>query len=101
MSDDAGFGFAPPPFKPDEALQQLRRTLRGQTGLAERGGQFEWKGRPAVELTLAEGAIQARLARRPQTRPEWDARRLASGADVRGFADEVKRRLARWKDDDE
>ena len=27
MNDDPG-GFAPPPFKPDEALVQIRRALR-------------------------------------------------------------------------
>ena len=35
MSEE--FGFAPPPFKPDEALQKLRRELR-ELGLTEREG---------------------------------------------------------------
>ena len=38
MSDDSA-GFAPPPFKPDEALQRARRELRG-LGLTEREGRF-------------------------------------------------------------
>ena len=99
MSDD--FGFAPPPFKPDDALTQLQRTLRALGGLAERGAQFEWKARPAVALAVRDGAIEARLARKPLTRPEWETRTLKNGADVRRFADEVKQRLARWKDADE
>ena len=99
--DGSGFAFAPPPFKPAEALLQLQRTLRGLGGLAERGAQFEWKGRPAVAVAAEEGAIQARLARRPATSPEWERRMLRNGADVRKFADDVKQRLARWKDADE
>ena len=42
MSDE-GWGFAPPPFKPDEALQRLRRDLR-EAGLLEREGAFERRG---------------------------------------------------------
>ena len=98
MSDG---GFAPPPFKPSEALLQLQRTLRGLGGLAERGGQFEWKGRPAIALNAGENAIAAQIARRPATRPEWESRTLKNGADVRKFADDVKQRLARWRDADE
>ena len=102
MSDgDGGFAFAPPPFKPAEALLQLQRTLRGLGGLAERGGQFEWKGRPAITLSAAPDAITAQLARRPAMRPQWESRTLNNGADVRKFADDVKRRLARWRDADE
>jgi hypothetical protein len=97
----ADFGFAPPPFKPAEALMQLQRTLRGIGGLTERGAAFEWKGRAAITLAAGEAAIEVRLARRPATRPEWEARTLKSGADVRRFADDVKQRLARWRDADE
>jgi hypothetical protein len=46
-------------------------------------------------------AIAARLARRPTATPEWDARTLRNGADVRRFADDVKQRLARWRDADD
>ncbi|HRI18188.1 MAG TPA: hypothetical protein PL196_06665 [Burkholderiaceae bacterium] len=97
----AGFGFAPPPFKPAEALMQLQRTLRGIGGLTERGAAFEWKGRPAITLAAGESAIEVRLARRAATRPEWEARTLKNGADVRRFADDVKQRIARWRDADE
>ena len=101
MSEDDAFGFAPPPFRPAEALQQLRRTLRSLTGLAERGGQFEWKGQRVLELEANDAAIEARLARRPAQRPEWEPRTLKNGADVRRFTDEVKQRVARWRDADE
>jgi hypothetical protein len=95
------FGFAPPAFKPAEVLQQLQRTLRGTGGLTERGGQFLWKGRPAVTLAAGADTIAAQLARRPATQPEWESRTLKNGADVRKFADDVKQRLARWRDADE
>lgn len=97
---DPGF-FALPPFKPDEALVQLRRTLRGLGGLSERGAQFEWKGRPVVKLAVDDGHIAARLARKPISTPEWESRTLANGADVRKFGDDVKQRVARWKDADD
>lgn len=101
MTGDDAFGIAPPPFKPAEALIQLQRTLRGLTGLAERGGQFEWKGQRVLELSATSAAIEARLARRPAQRPEWESRLLKNGADVRKFADDVKQRLARWRDADD
>ncbi len=101
MSDGEGFAFAPPPFKPAEALLQLQRTLRGLGGLGERGGQFEWKGRPAVTLKADDAQIVARLARRPATSPDWESRMLKNGADLRKFAVDVKQRLARWRDADE
>ena len=97
---DADFPAAHP-FKPAEALLQLQRTLRALRGLTERGPQFEWKGRPAVRLAVDGDQLQARLARRPASSPEWDSRTLRNGADVRKFGDEVKQRVARWKDADE
>jgi hypothetical protein len=101
VTGDDAFGFAPPPFKPAEALIQLQRTLRGLAGLAERGGQFDWKGQRVLELLATDAAIATRLARRPAQRPEWESRMLNNGADVRKFADDVKQRLARWRDADD
>jgi hypothetical protein len=99
---DAGTDFfSAPPFKPDEALLQLRRALRALGGLTERGQQFEWKGRPVVALVADGAQLQARLARRPAVSPEWESRTLKSGADVRRFGDDVKKRVARWRDADE
>jgi hypothetical protein len=101
VNDEAGVGFfAAPPFKPAEAMTQLQRTLRG-FGLAERGPQFEWKGRPVVALAVDGAQLEVRLARRPAIVAEWEARTLKSGADVRKFGDDVKHRVARWKDSDD
>ena len=96
----AGF-FSALPFKPTDALTLLQRALRSLRGLTERGQQFEWKGRPVVMLVVEGEHLQARLARRPASSPEWESRTLKNGADVRKFGDDVKQRLARWKDADE
>lgn len=98
MSDDS---FAPPAFKPDEALLLLKRGLRELRGLAERGEGFEWKGRPVIALTAEGTTILSKLAKRPAMSPEWESRVLKNGADVRKFGDEVKARVARWRDADE
>jgi hypothetical protein len=99
MTSDDDFGFAPPPFQPPHALQQLQRALR-DLKLAERGKGFELRGRRVAELALEGGTLQARLARRPQLTPEWDRSTLASAADQRRWLDELKKRLARWTADD-
>ena len=102
MSDDAGTDFLSlPPFKPAEALLQLRRTLRELGGLNERAQQFEWKGQPVVTLAVDGTQLQVRLARRPAVSPEWEARTLKNAADVRRFGNDVKLRVARWKDGDD
>jgi len=93
--------FALPPFDAGAALTQLQRTLRAIGGLAPRGEGFEWKGRAVVALALDGAQLQVRLARRPAMSPDWEARTLKNGADVRRFADDVKERVARWKDADE
>ena len=98
MSDD--FGFAPPPFKPDEALERLKRDLRALRVFSERGAAFEWKGRAAVELGLetvnGSAVLKLRLAKRPAVNPEWELRWLKSNAEARSALDEIKRRVARW-----
>ncbi|WP_295638639.1 hypothetical protein [uncultured Methylibium sp.] len=98
MSDE--FGFAPPPFKADEALAMLKRHLRDMR-LLERAGRFEWKGDPLVELTLEDGAIRARTVKRPARSPEWTVKLLKSAADVRHYTEEFKRQFARWSDSDD
>lgn len=95
MSND-DFGFAPPPFKADDALVALRRTLR-DLKLAERGNAYELRGKRVVELALDGGVISARLARRLMLTPEWDRIAVKSSADQRKLVDEVKKRLARWE----
>jgi len=97
MSDE--FGFAPPPFKPDEALVTLRRALR-DLGLAERGAGFELRGKRVLELAAEAAAVRARIARRLQLTPEWDTLTLKGAADTRKLLDEVKKRLARWERED-
>ncbi len=98
-SSDDDFGFAPPPFKPEDALVGLKRQLR-DLQLAERGHAFEQRGKRIVELAIDGAAIQARLARRLAQTPEWDRFTLKSAADQRKFIDEVKKRLARWEHDE-
>jgi hypothetical protein len=97
MSDD--FGFAPPPFKPDEALLQIRRSLR-DLKLAERGNGFELRGKRVVELAVEGAQISAKLARRLMMTPQWDTQAVKSAADQRKLVDEVKKRLARWEQED-
>ena len=70
MSDD--FGFAPPPFKPEQVLVTLRRALR-DLGLADRGPGFELRGKRVLELAVEGDTIRARIARRLMLTPEWDA----------------------------
>lgn len=99
MSGDDGFGFAPPPFKPDEALVQLKRALR-DLKLAERGHGFDLRGKPVLELNTEGAALQARIARRLALTPEWDRQTVASAADQRKLLDEIRKRLARWDRDE-
>ena len=96
MSD---FGFAPPPFRPDEALVQIKRSLR-DLKLAERGHGFDLRGKRVVELAVDGTQIQVKLARRPMVTPQWDTQAVKSAADQRKRAEEVKRRLARWDQED-
>ena len=90
-------GFAPPTFKPAEALVLLKRQLRDLKPLTERGTRYEIKGRPVLELGAGEQAIEARVARKPAVAPEWTTSRLTSSLDVRRFVDEVKKRLQQWE----
>jgi hypothetical protein len=94
MTDDF---FTPPPFKPAEALVQLKRQLR-DLKLAERGDAFELKGQQVVELRATDSTIEAKLVKRPQRTPEWASHTLKAGPDVRRFVEQVKQALARWSD---
>ena len=96
MSDDF---FALPPFKADEALLTLKRQLR-DLKLAERGNAFEQRGKRVIELVVDAGAIQAKVARRLAITPEWDRFTLKSAPEQRKLVDEVKKRLARWEQDE-
>ena len=98
MSDELG-GFAPPPFKPDDALLQIKRSLR-DLKLAERGNGFELRGKRVVELSADPATITARLARKLALTPQWDTVSVKSASDQRKLVDDVKRRLARWDQED-
>ena len=98
MPDD-DFGFAPPPFNAENSLQQLQRAMRDNK-LTGRGDGFELRGKPVVEFEVEQGAIAARVVRRLAATPEWDRFSIKSAADQRKLIDEVKKRLARWADDD-
>jgi hypothetical protein len=94
VSDD--FGFAAPPFNPESALQTLKRFVRDQRQLVERGAGYELAGSPVLQLSVGEGVITAKLARRATRTPEWDTVTVKNHAELRKLQDELKRRIARW-----
>jgi hypothetical protein len=99
MSDDSG--FAPPPFKPDEALQRLRRELR-DLGLAEREGVFERRGLAIARVRVDGTQLAAAIVQRPsRNSAQWQARTLASSAAVRDFSAALKKALQQWGDRDD
>jgi hypothetical protein len=77
----------------------LPRALR-DCKLSARGKGFEARGKAVIELEIQDGAVAARVVRRPINTPEWDRFTVKSAADQRKLIDEVKKRLARWADDD-
>ena len=100
MSDET-WGFAPPPFKPDEALARLRRDLR-EAGLAERNGVFERRGVAIARVSVDGAQLKAETVKRPsRNAPEWQARALKSSAEVRDYTAELKKKLAGWSDSDD
>ena len=99
MSDD--FGFAAPPFKPDEALQALQRDLRA-LGLSQRAGRFERRGSVIARAAVDGAVIQAARVKRPaRSSPEWLDKVLRNSADVRAFVADLKKQLALWSDSDD
>jgi hypothetical protein len=97
MSDDF---FAPPPFKPDAGLQQLKRELRA-LGLTEREGQFERRGQPVARVALDGAQLRAARVRQPARSPQWMEKNIQDHAGLRDFVAELKRELARWGDRDD
>jgi hypothetical protein len=100
MSDDF---FAAPPFKADEALTGLRRSLRELGGLKERGAgpfEYEFAGKPVARIAAAGAWLDAALARQLSRSPDWQPHALKSSADVRRYVETLKRQLAKWADDD-
>jgi hypothetical protein len=96
MNDDF---FAPPAFKPDQALLTLKRNLRDFRSLSERGNTFMLQSQPVLELSVDDTLLKARLVKRPSRTPEWESRDCKNSADVRALQDEIKRRLGRWTDE--
>ena len=95
------FGIAAPPFKPEDALASLARSLR-ELGLLERAGRFERRGTPIARAAVDGGALRAARVKRPsRTSPEWQERLLHSSADVRDFVADLKKQLAQWSDRDD
>ena len=99
MSDDT-WDMAPPPFDAEAALQTMKRFVRDQRVLAERGEGWMLGADLVLKLAADGAAVQVQLARRPARTPEWDRFTLASATDLRRVQDEIKRRLTRWKDDE-
>ncbi len=99
MSDE--FSFAAPEFNAEEALQRLKRDLRG-LGLSERGVLFERRGAAIAKASLDGAAISAARVRRPsRSSPEWQARTLCTDAQLRDFVADLKKQLALWSDRDD
>jgi hypothetical protein len=99
MSDDSA--FAPPPFKPDEALARLKRELR-EMGLAEREGVFERRGLAIARVRVDGVQLAAAVVKRPsRASPQWQARSLDSSAAVRDFSAALKKALQQWGDRDD
>ncbi|MBV8471170.1 MAG: hypothetical protein JOY60_15070 [Burkholderiaceae bacterium] len=98
--DGDGDFFAPPPFRPEPALLQLKRFLRDLKGLAERGNGYSCQGATVLELSADAAVLNVRLARRLAQSPDWDTLSCRNHADMRRAQDEIKRRLARWTDDE-
>ncbi len=99
MNDDELGGFALPPFSADNALAQIKRSLR-DSKLTERGHAFEMRGKRVLELAQEGDAINVRLAHKLAMNPEWDRLRVANANEQRKLLDEVKKRLARWASED-
>jgi len=99
MSDD-GWDIAPPPFNADSALQTMKRFVRDQHVLAERGEGWMLGADVVLKLAADGAALKVQLAKRPARTPEWDTFTLKSPTDTRKLQDEIKRRLTRWKDDE-
>jgi hypothetical protein len=94
-------GFARPPFKPDEALQRLKRDLR-ELGLTERAGVFERRGLALARARVVGSGIDAAIVAKPsRNSPQWRAHSLSSSGAVRDFTAELKKALAQWGDRDD
>lgn len=97
--DGSDFGFALPAFKPEDALQAVQRAAR-DLKLTARGAGFELRGKPVLQAGVEGDALQVRLARKLAMTPEWDRQTVRNAAEQRKLIDELKKRLARWDQED-
>jgi len=86
-------------FDAEAALTQVKRGLR-DLKLTERGNHFELRGKRVLELKVAGATVDVRIARKLASTPEWDRQTVASPADQRKLQDDIKKRLARWEQED-
>ncbi len=99
--DSDSFGFAPPPFQPDTALQRVQRELRAM-GLSERAGTFERRGIAIARVAVDGAALKAQVVKKPsRNSPLWQTQALASHAAVSRFCSDLKKQLAAWSDRDD
>ncbi len=107
MAEDETWALTPPPLDPAAARQQLVRALR-DLRFTERGHAFTLQGRAVFEFVAPAAGVEptepaglkVRLAQRPAQTPQWDTRTLKTAGDLRQCIDEMRRRAARWSDDD-
>lgn len=97
---DEDWGFALPAFKPDEAMQRLRRDLR-KLGLTEREGRFERRGLAVARAAVDGAVLKVALVKRPSRSPTWIDTMLKDSAQVRDFVALVKKNLSGWSDADD
>lgn len=97
---DGNWGFALPAFKPDEALQRLRRDLR-ELGLTEREGRFERRGTAIARAAVDGSTLKVAIVKRPARTPEWIEKTVKDSAQLRDFLALVKKNLSGWSDADE
>lgn len=101
MSTDDDVAFALPAFRPDEALQRLKRDLR-EAGLTEREGRFERRGTVLARAAVDGATLKlARVKRPSRSSPEWIEKTAKQSSDVRNFVADLKRQLAQWSDSDD
>lgn len=96
---DETWDIALPPFNAEATLLNLKRFIRDQHALTERGEGWALGGNVVLQLAVDGASIQAQLAKRPARTPEWDRFTLKAAPDARHLQDEIRRRLLRWRND--
>jgi hypothetical protein len=90
--------FAPPAWNGPQALLNLKRQLR-DTGLVERGDDYQFEAKTVLRLSLQADVIDAQLALRPALQPAWSHWQLKAAPDVRQLLQETKKRVAKWSEE--